>query len=81
MAGGVSLNNGAPSVTKTERENNFGIVDTLCQRFTGLSPFEVMHADLTDVMALYTDTVINDSNEKKGNTQDVWVTSANATWH
>lgn len=80
MAGGVSLS-GAPSVTKTERENNFGIVDTLCQRFTGLSPLEVMHADLADAMALYTDTVINDSNEKKSNSQDVWVTSANATWH
>ena len=80
MAGGVSLS-GAPSVNKTDRECNFGIVDTLCQRFTGLSPFEVMHADLADVMALYTDTVINDHKEKTNNSQDVWVTSENATWH
>lgn len=80
MAGGVSLS-GAPSVTKTERESNFCIVDTLCARFTGLSPFEVINADLADVMSLYTDTVINDSREKTNNSQDMWVTSANATWH
>ena len=77
------MNNSAPSFTKTERENNFNITNTLCNRFVGLSPFEVQNTDLSEVMALYVDCIIHDYREKNGNKQqgDIWVTSANATWH
>ena len=51
----------------------------------GLSPFEVLHADLEDVLDLYVNTVIKDSKENKETNNrgehDEWVTSKNASWH
>lgn len=50
----------------------------------GLSPFEVLHTDLEDVLDLYVNCVIKDSKENKTNNrgnQDEWVTSKNASWH
>jgi hypothetical protein len=77
----VCLNGDAPATPKTDREHAFDIVDTLCGRFTGLSPLEVVNADLATVMGLYVDVVIHDSGERKTQQQDVWVTSKTATWH
>ena len=51
----------------------------------GLSPFEVLHTDLSDVLDLYVNCVIKDSKENKeknnGGNHDEWVTSKNASWH
>jgi len=49
----------------------------------GLSPFEILNRPTREVYDLYADLVIHDMKEKQGNNskQDVWVTSANATWH
>ena len=49
----------------------------------GLSPFEVLNTDFSEVMSLYVDTIIHDYKEKNGNKEqgDVWVTSETATWH
>ena len=75
--------NGAPSTNKTNREYNFDIVNTLCGRFMGLSPLEVLNADFSEVMGLYVDCIIHDFKEKNQTATkgDIWVTSANATWH
>ena len=47
----------------------------------GLSPFEVMNADLKDVYTLYVDVIIHDDKEKRGGDRIKWVTSKTATWH
>lgn len=47
----------------------------------GLSPFEVINADLEDVFNLYVDCIIHARREKGQNSNDEWVTSKNATWH
>ena len=49
----------------------------------GLSPLEVLNADLSDVLELYVNCIIHDTKEKKKNNKegDVWITSQNATWH
>ena len=80
---GVELNENAPSVLKTERELNFDIINTLCGRFMGLSPFEVLNAEIGEVFDLYVDCIIHDYKEKDGKKEqdEVWVTSKNATWH
>lgn len=69
--------------TKSVREGFHEIVDALCGRFMGLSPFEVMNADLEDVYSLYVDVIIHDNKEKKTPTRSEteWVTSKTATWH
>lgn len=83
IEGGVEFNNATPSINKSNREYNFDIVDTLCGKFMGLSPFEVLNMDFSEVMSLYVDCIIHDYKEKNGNKEqgDVWVTSENATWH
>lgn len=79
----MPLNESAPPSKQTDREYAFDIVNVLCSRFVGLSPFEVLNTDFAEVMGLYVDSVIHDYKEKHGNTEqgDIWVTSANATWH
>ena len=49
----------------------------------GLSPFDVLNAELGEVYDLYIDCIIHDFKEKNGNQEqgEVWVTSQNATWH
>ena len=51
----------------------------------GLSPFEVLNTDLSEVLDLYVNCVIHDNKEKNNNNKNTggeqWVTSANATWH
>jgi hypothetical protein len=48
----------------------------------GLSPFEILKADLEEVFELYVKCVTHDFKEKKNkNDEEVqWVTSKNATW-
>lgn len=55
------------------------MIDTLCNRFLGLSPFDVMNADTRDVYDLYVDVIIHDLKEKQGTKK--YVTSENATWY
>lgn len=59
------------------------MIETLCGRFFGLSPLEVMNSETRDVYDLYCDIIIHDSNTKKDSKgqNEVWVTSKNATWH
>ena len=61
----------------------FEILDVLCNKYMGLSPLEVLNADLSDVLELYVNCIIHDTKEKKKNNKegDVWVTSQNANWH
>lgn len=81
MTGGGG-ENGAPPVFKTVDESFFDLIDCLCGRFVGLSPFEILNRPTREVYDLYADVVIHDMREKNGNNkQEVWVTSKNATWH
>lgn len=58
------------------------IVDVLCQRFMGLSPYEVMNAPLDQTYALWVYCILHDSKKKqKANENVEWVNSTNATWH
>lgn len=48
----------------------------------GLSPLDVLNADLSDVFDLYVNCIIHDRKNKKTNNEgDVWVTSKTANWH
>lgn len=78
--GGVE-NDAAPSINKTTREIYYDIVNILCNKFIGMSPLEVLTADLELVFNLYTDAIISDYKRKQPNEGDVWVTSKTATWH
>lgn len=73
--------NTSPPSFKTIDEIFFEIVEKLCERFIGLSPFEVLNTPIGEVFDLYVDVIIHDMKEKQGSNQDQWVTSANATWH
>lgn len=67
---------------KSVREGFFDIIDALCGRFMGLSPFDVMNNDLKDVYDLYVDVVIHDYKSKNKTGEPIqWVTSKNASWH
>ena len=80
MGGGEE--NGTPPIIKSIEESFFDLINCLCGRFIGLSPFEILNRPTREVYDLYTDVVIHDRKEKQGNNeQDVWVTSKNATWH
>ena len=67
--------------TNTIDETFFDLVETLCGRFIGLSPFEVLNMETRDVFDLYVDVIIHDRKNNKGNANETWVTSANASWH
>lgn len=49
----------------------------------GLSPFEVLKTDLSDVLDLYVNCIIHDRNENPNNNNegDQWLTSKTANWH
>lgn len=50
----------------------------------GLSPFEVLTTDLSDVLDLYVNCIIHDNKENPTRTNkegDQWVTSKTANWH
>lgn len=47
----------------------------------GLSPLDVLNADLSDVFDLYVNCIIHDSKNKTNKEGDVWVTSKTANWH
>lgn len=70
----------SPYFKKSVREGFYDVVDALCGRFQGLSPFDVLNADVGDVYDLYVDVVIHDYKEKQ-KPQGVWVTSKDASWH
>lgn len=67
-------------------ESFFGVVEALCSRFIGLTPFEVLNTPTREVYDLFTDTLIHDRKAKGekmngGETARKWVTSKDATWH
>lgn len=69
-----------PSTNKQSiSESFYNVVETLCNRFIGLSPFEVINAETRDVYDLFVDVVIYDSKNKKA--KEGWVSSKTATWH
>lgn len=72
-----------PSSNKTIDEILFDMIDKLCERFMGLTPFEVLNSPTKQVFDLWVDVIIHDRNETgKQNEEKVeWVTSKNATWH
>lgn len=72
-----------PSSNKTIDEILFEMIDTLCGRFMGLTPFEVLNSPTKQVFELWVDVIINDQNKngKQKEEQIEWVTSKNATWH
>ena len=81
MTGGGDSDSPLP-VLKSVEETFFDLVDCLCGRFVGLSPFEILNRPTREVYDLYADCIIHDRREKGGGKkQDEWVTSANATWH
>ena len=69
-----------PPTNKTINEIMFDMIDTLCKRFVGLTPFEVLNAPTKQVFELWVDMIIHDSNNKDEEKCE-WVTSKNATWH
>ena len=83
IEGGVEVSSSPHSSNLKTSEILFGIVDTLCGRFMGMTPFEVMNAPLEDVLDLYVDCVLHDKKgKKKGkSSEDEWVTSKTASWH
>ena len=77
----MDLNASPMTKAKTIDETFFDLIDTLCGRFFGLSPFEVLNMETRDVFDLYVDVIIHDKKGKKTDTNEQWVTSENATWH
>ena len=71
-----------PSSNKTIDEILFGMIDTLCGRFMGLTPFEVLNTPTKQVFELWVDVIIHDQNKNDKQEEKIeWVTSKNATWH
>lgn len=70
------------------REAFYSIIETLTNKFVGLSPFELLHAPTDEVLELWTDTIINSKKDKnasptsgeKPTTEVETVYSYNATW-
>ena len=54
-------------------------MESLCNRYMALNPFDVLNATLEQVMDLWVDCAINDYEKKKPEKE--WVTSKTATWH
>jgi hypothetical protein len=77
------LGDNPPPSNKTLDEILFGMIDKLCGRFIGLTPFEVLNSPTKQVFDLWIDIIIHDNNNNKDkqNEQVEWVTSKNATWH
>ena len=72
----------------TYRETFFSIIETLTNRFTGLSPIDLLNAPTSEVLELWTDVIINSKKDsstvpKSNNsttTEAETVYSYNATW-
>lgn len=72
-----------PPSNKTIDEILFEMIDTLCGRFMGLTPFDVLNSPTKQVFELWVDVIIHDQNNKDRQSEEKieWVTSKNATWH
>ena len=69
----------------TYRETIYSIIETLTNKFVGLSPMDLLNAPTDQVLELWTDTIINSKKEKKTPTSrdepiEETVYSYNATW-
>lgn len=66
----------------TYRETFYSIIEVLTNKFTGLSPFDLLNAPTDEVLQLWTDTIINSNKNKKPTptTEAEMVYSHNATW-
>lgn len=73
----------------TYRETFYSIVETLTNKFTGLSPIDLLNAPTDEVLELWTDTIININKQRKNapagtghpQAKAERVYSYNATWH
>lgn len=73
----------------TYREAFFSIIETLTNKFVGLSPIELLNTPTDEVLELWTDTIINSEKDGKPSrinkddqeTEAETVYSYNATWH
>lgn len=72
----------------TYRETIYSIIETLTNKFVGLSPMDLLNAPTDQVLALWTDTIINSKKDEKKTptsrdeptTEAETVYSYNATW-
>ena len=73
----------------TYRETFYSIIETLTNKFVGLSPVELLNSPTDDVLELWVDTIINSKKDRDGlqkstgepRTEVETVYSYNATWH
>lgn len=72
----------------TYRETFYSILETLTNKFVGLSPIDLLNAPTDEVLELWTDTIINSKKDGKNTptsnddptTEAEMVYSYNATW-
>ena len=72
----------------TYRETFFSILETLTNKFVGLSPIDLLNAPTDEVLELWTDTIISSKRDGKNTptsnddptTEAEMVYSYNATW-
>jgi hypothetical protein len=71
----------------TYRETFYSIIETLINKFVGLSPIELLNAPTSVVLELWTDTIINSRKDRKNTHTSAdasadaeMVYSYNATW-
>lgn len=71
----------------TYRETFYSIIETLTAKFTGLSPFDLLNANTSEVLELWTDTIINSKKDRKHTTAGAQITteetvySWNSSWY
>lgn len=72
----------------TYRETIYSIIETLTNKFVGLSPIDLLNAPTSEVLELWTDTIINSKKDEKNiptsndetAAEAETVYSYNATW-
>ena len=72
----------------TYRETFYSIIETLTNKFVGLSPIDLLNAPTNEVLELWTDTIINSKKDGKNtptskdepSAEAEMVYSYNATW-
>ena len=72
----------------TYRETFYSIIETLTNKFVGLSPIDLLNAPTNEVLELWTDTIINSNKDGKNtptskdepSAEAETVYSYNATW-
>lgn len=72
----------------TYRETFYSIIETLTKKFVGLSPIDLLNAPTSEVLELWTDTIINSKKDGKNiptssddpTAEAETVYSYNATW-